>query len=46
MALHPQTVLAVVGGEHEGLNPWLNGAIALAVFAILLIAVTRLNRDR
>jgi hypothetical protein len=34
------------GGNHESLNPLVTGGAALAVLLILLLIVTRFNRDR
>jgi hypothetical protein len=47
VAAHP--VLAEVtttGPEHPGINPPMNGAIALGVLLLLLFVTTRLNRDK
>jgi hypothetical protein len=38
--------LAADGGNHASLNPVLTGGGALAIFIILLFAITRFNKDR
>ena len=46
VAAHPVLAEATTGPEHPGINPPLNGAIALAVLLLLLFVTTRLNRDK
>lgn len=34
------------GGNHESLNPYLTGGVALFILLLLLWITTRFNRDR
>ena len=45
-AAHAFLAEGTTGPEHPGINPPLNGAIALGTLLVLLFVVTRLNRDR
>ncbi|MBM9508317.1 hypothetical protein [Actinacidiphila acididurans] len=44
-ALTPLTALAEGGGHHNSLSPFLTGFGALGGLLILLLIVTRFNRD-
>ena len=46
LAAHPVLAEGATGAEHPGINPPLNGAIALGVLLLLLFVTTRLNRDK
>jgi hypothetical protein len=45
-AVTPVLSLLADGGNHPSLNPIFTGGSALAIFIILLLAVTRFNKDR
>ncbi|WP_225844631.1 hypothetical protein [Streptomyces sp. HPF1205] len=44
-ALTPLTTLAENGGHHNSLSPYLTGFGALGALLLLLVIVTRFNRD-
>lgn len=46
LSTHPILAVVPVGPEHPGINPPLNGAIALGALLLLLFVTTRLNRDK
>jgi hypothetical protein len=45
--VHALTVLAEGGNNrYAGINPALNATVVMTIFVVLLILVTRLNRDK
>ncbi len=45
--MHALTVLAEGGNNrYAGINPALNATVVMIIFVVLLILVTRLNRDK